>query len=158
MKRFVVCLLLVALSLSVYGCKKKEAVEDLSEPMTMEALSTMNVAAPGTAEVKAAAAPVVATAQQQVASAVAQANLEPLPPAGPYKPTAIEIQTALKNAAFYTGAIDGKVGPMTKKAIEAFQTANGLQADGKVGPKTWAALGKFLNPAPAPTAPAVKIR
>ncbi len=56
-----------------------------------------------------------------------------------------EIQTALKNAGLYHGAIDGKIGPGTKKAIQAFQTSHGLKADGKVGPKTWAALEAFLS-------------
>jgi peptidoglycan hydrolase-like protein with peptidoglycan-binding domain len=58
-----------------------------------------------------------------------------------------EIQTALKNANFYTGSIDGKIGPKTKAAIEEFQKANGLTADGKVGPKTWQILGAYLNQA-----------
>ena len=56
-----------------------------------------------------------------------------------------EIQTALKNAGFYAGAIDGKIGPKTKNAIEEFQKAKGLKADGKVGPKTWAELEKYLT-------------
>ena len=56
-----------------------------------------------------------------------------------------QIQTALKNAGFYSGKIDGKIGPGSKKAIEAFQTSKGLKADGKVGPKTWAALGSYLS-------------
>lgn len=56
-----------------------------------------------------------------------------------------KIQTALKNAGFYTGAIDGKIGPGSKRAIEAFQTSKGLTADGKVGPKTWAALEQYLT-------------
>ncbi len=55
-----------------------------------------------------------------------------------------EIQAALKSAGFYTGEVDGKMGPRTKKAIEEFQKANGLKADGKVGPKTWAELEKYL--------------
>ena len=55
------------------------------------------------------------------------------------------IQTALKNAGFYTGKIDGKIGPGTKKAIEAFQQSKSLKVDGKVGPKTWAALEPYLN-------------
>ncbi len=55
-----------------------------------------------------------------------------------------DIQKALKNAGFYAGAIDGKIGPKTKKAIEEFQNAKGLTADGKVGPKTWAELAKHL--------------
>ena len=55
-----------------------------------------------------------------------------------------DIQTALKAAGFYTGAIDGKIGPRTKKAVLDFQRANGLKVDGKVGPKTMAALDKYL--------------
>lgn len=56
-----------------------------------------------------------------------------------------QIQTALKNAGFYSGKIDGKIGPGSKKAIEAFQQSKGLKADGKVGPKTWTALEQYLN-------------
>src|SRR3989338_661997 len=48
-----------------------------------------------------------------------------------------DIQITLKNAGYYTGAIDGKIGPKTKRAIEEFQAAKGLKVDGKVGPKTW---------------------
>src|SRR3989338_4397081 len=56
-----------------------------------------------------------------------------------------QIQTALKNVGLYQGNIDGKIGPRTKKAIEQFQTNNGLKVDGKVGPKTWAALEQYLT-------------
>jgi peptidoglycan hydrolase-like protein with peptidoglycan-binding domain len=55
-----------------------------------------------------------------------------------------DIQTALKNSGFYTGAIDGKIGPKTKSAIMEFQKAKGLKPDGRVGPKTWAELEKYL--------------
>ena len=87
----------------------------------------------------------------QPAPSVAPTQSVQLPPSGPYKPTTQEIQTALKNAGFYTGAIDGKIGPMSKKAITEFQKANGLNADGKVGPKTWALLSVYLNPQPLTT-------
>ncbi len=56
-----------------------------------------------------------------------------------------EMQTALKAAGFYTGSIDGKVGPKTKRAIIEFQKAKGLKPDGKVGPKTWVELEKYLT-------------
>ena len=65
-----------------------------------------------------------------------------------------QIQTALKNAGFYSGKIDGKIGPGSKKAIEAFQTSKGLKVDGKVGPKTWAALEPYLAGPASATAPA----
>ena len=63
-----------------------------------------------------------------------------------------QIQTALKNAGFYNGSIDGKIGPATKRAIVSFQEKNNLKADGKVGPKTWAALEAYMNGSAGPTA------
>lgn len=59
--------------------------------------------------------------------------------------TGIQIQKALKNAGFYKGAVDGKLGPQTKKALEAFQRENSLTADGVVGRKTWQDLQKYLK-------------
>ena len=56
-----------------------------------------------------------------------------------------DIQLALKNANFYTGSIDGKIGKNTKKAIREFQKTNGLKADGKVGPKTKELLLQYLT-------------
>lgn len=56
-----------------------------------------------------------------------------------------DIQKALANAGFYNAAIDGKIGPKTKKAIMEFQKAKALKVDGKVGPRTWAELEKYLN-------------
>ncbi|MBF0493908.1 MAG: peptidoglycan-binding protein [Candidatus Omnitrophica bacterium] len=55
------------------------------------------------------------------------------------------IQAALATAGFYTGAIDGIIGPNTKKAIMEFQAANGLNADGVVDSKTKAALAKYAK-------------
>ncbi len=54
------------------------------------------------------------------------------------------IQIALQKAKFYKGAIDGVIGPMSKKAIKDFQKANGLKADGVVGKATWQELMKYL--------------
>jgi len=56
-----------------------------------------------------------------------------------------DIQLALKNAGFYNGRIDGKIGRNTKKALKEFQKANGLKADGKVGPKTKSLLFQYLT-------------
>lgn len=54
-----------------------------------------------------------------------------------------ETQSALKNAGFYNGKIDGVKGKRTRKAIREFQKANGLKADGVVGAQTWELLGKY---------------
>ena len=61
------------------------------------------------------------------------------------KPTNLQIQTALKNAGYYQGAIDGKLGKNSRQAIKDFQKANNLRVDGKVGKVTWAALKAYLD-------------
>jgi peptidoglycan hydrolase-like protein with peptidoglycan-binding domain len=61
------------------------------------------------------------------------------------KPTVRQIQSALTNAGFDPGPIDGKMGRKTKSAIREFQGANGLLADGKVGKKTWRVLSEYLE-------------
>jgi tetratricopeptide (TPR) repeat protein len=50
------------------------------------------------------------------------------------------VQTWLADLGYYQGEIDGKVGPMTKAAIKAFQRDHGLEVDGIAGPKTRAEL------------------
>ncbi len=55
-----------------------------------------------------------------------------------------QIQTALKNAGFYKGPVDGRIGPRTKEAIKEFQKANGLEVDGVAGKRTQAKLSKHL--------------
>lgn len=141
MKRTEIIILVLALSVYLAGCGKKEtaSLEPAQEPLSMESLSTLPAETKTTLEAKSQET----MAQQPVSSS--EPKLEALPPSGPYKPPANEIQAALKNAGYYTGQIDGKAGLKTKKAIEEFQKANGLKADGKVGPKTWALLSTHLN-------------
>jgi murein L,D-transpeptidase YcbB/YkuD len=67
-----------------------------------------------------------------------------------------QIQTALKNASLYFGEIDGKIGPLTRKAIEEFQKMRGLKVDGKVGPVTWGELQKYLDIEPTASSVAVE--
>ena len=56
-----------------------------------------------------------------------------------------KIQQALKNAGFYKGDIDGKIGLKTRSAVKAFQKSKGLIADGVVGQKTWNELSKYFK-------------
>ncbi len=55
------------------------------------------------------------------------------------------IQQRLKNWGYYTGAVDGILGPKSVAAIKKFQRNNGLVADGIVGPKTAAKIGISLG-------------
>ena len=52
-----------------------------------------------------------------------------------------EVQTVLKKWGYYTGAVDGINGPLTKAAVKKFQRKYGLTADGVVGPLTAAKMG-----------------
>ncbi len=56
-----------------------------------------------------------------------------------------QVQAALKNAGYYKGAVDGKVGAKTKDAISRFQRDRGLKADGVIGKKTWDELKTHLE-------------
>ena len=56
-----------------------------------------------------------------------------------------DIQAALKNAGFYTGIIDGKIGKNTRAALREFQKANGLKVDGIAGKKTKGLLSQHLK-------------
>jgi murein L,D-transpeptidase YcbB/YkuD len=60
-----------------------------------------------------------------------------------------DIQKALKNAGYYQGTVDGKIGPGTKEAVKAFQRDNGLEGDGVVGKRTWDKLRDYLGTAKA---------
>ncbi|MDD2752111.1 MAG: peptidoglycan-binding domain-containing protein [Candidatus Omnitrophica bacterium] len=61
------------------------------------------------------------------------------------RPNVKQIQTALRNAGYNPGEIDGKMGAQTTEAIKAFQSASNLPADGKVGKNTWAVLRSYLH-------------
>lgn len=61
------------------------------------------------------------------------------------KPSTKEIQQALKEAGFYQGKVDGKLGPLTRQAIEEFQRVNGLTPDGVVGKQTWTKLKQYAE-------------
>jgi len=56
-----------------------------------------------------------------------------------------QIQSALKNAGYYDGSIDGKLGRKTRKAVRSFQKANNLPVDGRVGKNTWLVLKEYLE-------------
>jgi peptidoglycan hydrolase-like protein with peptidoglycan-binding domain len=146
MVAFVVALMVVPLA--IVGCKGK--VDKEAEMANLEATEAVTTVE----DVVVTESPVTEPSTMQ---AVSQETIPPtaaVPPsagastaaAGYDKLSKIkEIQTALKAANCYTGNVDGKIGPKTKRAIIEFQKSKGLKADGKVGPKTWAELEKYLT-------------
>lgn len=158
MKKCSVMLVALMFAVTLSGCgKKQQSLEDMQQPMAPEDLNRIKTETQMSQDMKPEQMPlqtpsgVNLNAQQGSLVVVepqkSETKLEPLPPSGPYKPSSLEIQTALRNAGYYLGKVDGKLGPMSKKAIEEFQKANGLKADGKVGPKTWGILSRHLNAA-----------
>ncbi|MGD9015109.1 MAG: peptidoglycan-binding domain-containing protein [Candidatus Omnitrophota bacterium] len=55
----------------------------------------------------------------------------------------IAMQTALRNAGFPLGLIDGKFGERTRNALKNFQKQNGLGEDGKLNKRTWERLRNY---------------
>jgi peptidoglycan hydrolase-like protein with peptidoglycan-binding domain len=150
MKKYVLLLFVFILAVYFIGCGQKKKEEEF---LTMDELGAISIESPAVSELKpdAQSGPTVSEIPPPPPPTIAPpptAASVSVKPGSADKPSSIEIQTALKNAGYYIGAIDGKIGRITTKAIEDFQEANGLVADGKVGPKTWSALAKFLTVEP----------
>lgn len=55
------------------------------------------------------------------------------------------VQEALAYLGYYSGRIDGDYGPMTERAVRAFQKDHGLWVDGETGPLTIEAIDRALR-------------
>jgi lipoprotein-anchoring transpeptidase ErfK/SrfK len=62
-----------------------------------------------------------------------------------FDPVMLKAQVLLARARFSPGEIDGRDGENAKKAIAAFENAQGLRPDGKLDPDTWAKLTATSN-------------
>ena len=140
---FIICLM--AFCIAASGCKGKVANEqDMQKAESTEAtVPQEEVVVNQTPVTEPAAAQTVSQEQIPPTAAVPQEAGKAAPAQSLERNK--EIQSALKAANFYTGNVDGKMGPKTKRAIIEFQKAKGLKADGKVGQKTWMELDKYLK-------------
>ena len=143
MKKFVLLMTAVFLVTTLIGCSKKKKSDETAMDNMSNGVVSENVVSVTDASSAMGNIPVVvdnAEAIPQVTGDMAAAVT-----AVGERPNPKQVQQALKNAGFYSGKVDGNIGPKTKKAIEEFQSQNGLKADGKVGPRTWKALSAHLN-------------
>ena len=145
MKNFVFGLVVIFALTSFIGCnkKKKEEAAELNGVTTENVVSVTDNTAQN-ADINNSV-PVVVENASTASAEVTEPAMATTSSEVTGKPTNKQIQQALKNAGIYDGKVDGTVGPKTKKAIEAFQSQNGLKADGKVGHKTWKLLSGYLN-------------
>jgi murein L,D-transpeptidase YcbB/YkuD len=138
------------ISVALFGCKGKvekapdETVIETASSDSMPQSDAMLAAQAVAQQTVVEPSQGVATETIPPTAAVQQAPVRALPAAAPLADRNRDVQTALKNAGFYGGSVDGKIGPKTKAAIQEFQKAKGLKVDGKVGPKTWAEMEKYL--------------
>src|SRR5829696_2205942 len=82
-----------------------------------------------------------------IATAVAIAVGISAAPASAANSDVAALQVAMIGTGRYPHPVDGVTGPWTLKAVQSFQSEQGLVADGVAGPKTRAALGKRGAPA-----------
>ena len=59
-------------------------------------------------------------------------------------PEVVALQQRLKTDGYFTGAVTGYFGPLTKSSLEKYQKANGLSPVGVVGPGTRVLLNKGI--------------
>jgi len=57
----------------------------------------------------------------------------------------VKVQRALKRAGYDPGPEDGKKGPQTTKALQAFQRENNVPQSGMADEATWALLKRYLE-------------
>lgn len=137
MKKFIFIALALLLFIYLVYLSRRQAAQEPQGPVSMEELEVL---------ISRTDTPVQAQVDTSI-SPQGEAVTAPKPPISPepFKPSNQQIQAALKAAGYYKGLIDGKIGPLTEKAIRDFQRANGLAVDGKVGRKTWGVLSKYLD-------------
>jgi murein L,D-transpeptidase YcbB/YkuD len=148
---------LSAAAISISGCAVGRTRQDMARLQAQvnlldERVSQMersgagfSAAAPGEPSVDAAIAGTEFGAPEKRKSSSRKSSGAKASSASTLKPSTREIQQALKNAGFYQGSVDGKLGPITHEAIKEFQRVHGLKDDGVVGRQTWSKLKTYAD-------------
>ena len=144
MNKGITTVLCLALILSLSACKKKDTQETV-DAINLDTLETINTSNETAGALDSNQITLDSTMPQATGMSIPMDLDENTTSSQETKsiPDAKDIQRALKNAGYYSGAIDGKIGPKSKAAIKEFQMANDLTGDGKIGAKTWLKLSQY---------------
>ena len=135
MKRVDILLVIVFIALCLTGCATQKN-KDLESQRLRNQITALNAQIQtNQAQTEEAVAPQI----KPVEAIKTDAEVK-------YPPTVRQIQTALANAGYDPGKVDGKIGEKTRKAIRRFQKDHKLQVDGKINKKTWNVLKEYLYP------------
>ena len=133
-----------ATNLTLLGNTTAIASLESSGELVHEARGTEADPDPNTGAAAQAAEDAEAAAAASVAAAMAELPTDVVLQEGSSGPNVRILQSKLEQVGYgsYLGAagIDGIFGPLTRDAVEQFQTTNNIAIDGIVGPETWTAL------------------
>jgi hypothetical protein len=132
---------------AVNSAKKKVPV--VRERRSLATLEPMDLAAPpmdlAAPPMDLAAEPMnFAVAPMRSASWCSPPLSTPTKTSKPSDPFTKNVQKALRKAGYDPGPIDGRMGAMTKRALERFQRAKKLKVTGSTTRATWRLLKRYL--------------
>ncbi len=141
--RIVTLLVLSGLLIASTGCVSKSTHQ--REVNTLQAqVSQMDAALKAQQEQNQQLQAQLESAHGRRSSSTSFAGAMYRTPSG-FEIAAVDIQKALKGAGYYSGGIDGKIGPDSREALRNFQKDNSLTADGVCGRQTWIKLKTHLD-------------
>lgn len=135
------------------------SVQPFPEPAVEPAETTIRIERP-------AAEAMPAPATDDIAALTAEpvpATTAGTPPVPAGDPTVERVQSVLKDLNFYTGSVDGRTGPATRRAVESYQRKIGLPVTGEIdtallrqlgaGDRTAGIVARPASPQPAQQQP-----
>lgn len=144
-KKVFVLFFLVAFALTLNGCLTAGKQKDLNIQGLKNQISVLEAQVQSKDQEISGLKDSLNAANEQAKAQIVEPAKEKSAISVKSHPKVKEVQTALKNAGFNPGNIDGHLGKQTREAIRAFQKANNLTINGKVNKKTWELLGEYLN-------------
>ena len=143
-KKVITCLVLFIFLISLSGCATARKQKDLEIQGLKNQISVLEAEIQSKDEEISSLRDALTKAVEEKSELAKQTGRKKVIGEAKSRPSVKQIQTALTNAGYNPGSIDGRMGKQTRDAIRAFQKANNLEEDGKVGKETWNLLKEYL--------------